>query len=100
MCIFNGPLGFITAIPLILGEAAAITTIIAKTFYLGPALEDLFDEVGMSFSVSVLNRTNAVRHGALDFTPSGPNRARIQWAGGNHCVGQESAWEAHYEASR
>ncbi|KAG8777921.1 hypothetical protein FRC12_000125 [Ceratobasidium sp. 428] len=44
MCIFNGPLGFITAIPLILGEAAALTTIIAKTFYLGPALEDLFDE--------------------------------------------------------
>jgi hypothetical protein len=45
MCIFNGPLGFITAIPLILGEAAALTTIIAKTFYLGPALEDLFDDV-------------------------------------------------------
>jgi hypothetical protein len=45
MCVFNGPLGFITAIPLILGEAAAITNIIARTFYLGPALEDLFDEV-------------------------------------------------------
>jgi len=44
MCIFNGPLGFITAIPLILGEAAALTNVIAKTFYLGPALEDLFDE--------------------------------------------------------
>ncbi|CAE6501183.1 unnamed protein product [Rhizoctonia solani] len=44
MCIFSGPLGFITAIPLILGEAAALTNIIARTFYLGPALEDLFDE--------------------------------------------------------
>ncbi|KAG8747735.1 hypothetical protein FRC10_011864 [Ceratobasidium sp. 414] len=44
MCIFNGPLGFITAIPLILGEAVVLTTLIAKTFYLGPALEDLFDE--------------------------------------------------------
>ncbi|KAG8715804.1 hypothetical protein FRC11_014799 [Ceratobasidium sp. 423] len=44
MCIFNGPLGFITAVPLILGEAAAITNIIARAFYLGPALEDLFDE--------------------------------------------------------
>lgn len=45
MCLFNGPLGFLTAIPLILGEAAATTNLIAKTFYLGPALEDLFDEV-------------------------------------------------------
>ncbi|KDN36727.1 hypothetical protein RSAG8_10656, partial [Rhizoctonia solani AG-8 WAC10335] len=44
MCIFNGPLGFITAVPLILGEAAAITNIVARTFFLGPALEDLFDE--------------------------------------------------------
>ncbi|CAE6406996.1 hypothetical protein ACGC1H_002280 [Rhizoctonia solani] len=44
MCIFNGPLGFITAVPLILGEAAALTSIIARTFLLGPALEDLFDE--------------------------------------------------------
>jgi hypothetical protein len=50
MCIFSGPLGFITAIPLILGEAAALTTIIAKAFYLGPALEDLFDQVWKIFA--------------------------------------------------
>jgi hypothetical protein len=56
MCILNGPIGFITAIPLIIGEAAALTSIIAKTFYLGPALVELFDQVWM---ISALRRRMA-----------------------------------------
>jgi len=66
MCIFNGPLGFITAIPLILGEAAALTTIIAKTFYLGPALEDLFDE-----TLLLQGQTELVSNGREVTTASG-----------------------------
>jgi len=66
MCIFSGPLGFITAIPLILGEAAALTTIIAKTFYLGPALEDLFDE-----TLLLQGQTKLVSNGREVTTASG-----------------------------
>lgn len=66
MCIFNGPLGFITAIPLILGEAAAITNIVAKTFYLGPALEDVFDE-----TLLLQGQTKLVSNGREVTTVSG-----------------------------
>ncbi|KAJ1302022.1 hypothetical protein OPQ81_000857 [Rhizoctonia solani] len=66
MCIFNGPLGFITAVPLILGEAAAITNIIARTFYLGPALEDLFDE-----TLLLQGQTTLVSNGRELTTQSG-----------------------------
>jgi hypothetical protein len=42
---FNGPLAFFTAIPVILGEGAAIGIFVAKIIWLGPALTNLFDEV-------------------------------------------------------
>jgi hypothetical protein len=45
MAFFNGPLAFFTAIPVILGEGAAIGFFIAKLVWLGPALTNLFDEV-------------------------------------------------------
>ncbi|CAG7851027.1 SubName: Full=Uncharacterized protein {ECO:0000313/EMBL:CCA74090.1} [Serendipita indica DSM 11827] len=41
----SGPLAFFTAIPVILGEGAAIGIFVAKAFWLGSALESLFDEV-------------------------------------------------------
>ncbi|KAF8734796.1 Etoposide-induced protein 2.4 (EI24), partial [Rhizoctonia solani] len=66
MAIFSGPFGFITAIPLILGEAAAITTVIAKTFYLGPALENLFDE-----TLLLQGQTKLVSNGREVTTQSG-----------------------------
>ena len=99
LSLFSGPLGFITAIPLILGEGAALTTIIAKTFYLGPALEDLFDEVSVSILLC-LTQAELVWRGSLDFAPTGPDQARIQRAGGHHCIGEQSAWKTYYEASQ
>jgi uncharacterized protein involved in cysteine biosynthesis len=42
---FNGPLAFLTVIPMIFGEASAIVTFIARLVWLGPALEDTFDQV-------------------------------------------------------
>ncbi|KAF8601541.1 hypothetical protein BDV93DRAFT_413190, partial [Ceratobasidium sp. AG-I] len=66
LSLFSGPLGFITAIPLILGEGAALTTIIAKTFYLGPALEDLFDE-----TLLLQGQTKLVSNGREVTTASG-----------------------------
>jgi hypothetical protein len=41
----SGPFAFIAAIPVILGEGAAIGAFVAKIFWLGTAMENLFDEV-------------------------------------------------------
>ncbi|KAG8827875.1 hypothetical protein FRC19_011576 [Serendipita sp. 401] len=41
----SGPFAFIAAIPVILGEGAAIGIVVAKIFWLGQATERLFDEV-------------------------------------------------------
>jgi hypothetical protein len=41
----SGPLAFFTAIPVILGEGAAIGIVVSKSLWLGGAMEHLFDEV-------------------------------------------------------
>ncbi|KIM23829.1 hypothetical protein M408DRAFT_332113 [Serendipita vermifera MAFF 305830] len=41
----SGPLAFFTAIPVILGEGAAIGSLVSKSLWLGGAMEQLFDEV-------------------------------------------------------
>ena len=51
MCLFSGPLGFIAAVPLILGEAGAIVMFVSRVFWLAPALDDLFDEVNLSYTL-------------------------------------------------
>ncbi|KAG8985010.1 hypothetical protein FRB90_004988, partial [Tulasnella sp. 427] len=45
LTLFNGPLAFATAVPLVLGESSAIILFLAKAFWLAPVLENLFDEV-------------------------------------------------------
>jgi len=45
LCIFNGPLGFATAVPLVLGESATLVLFIARAFWLAPALDKVFDGV-------------------------------------------------------
>jgi len=43
--LFAGPLGFIAAVPLVLGESYAIVTGISKVFYLGRIQDEIFDAV-------------------------------------------------------
>ncbi|KAG8942012.1 hypothetical protein FRC03_003732 [Tulasnella sp. 419] len=45
MCLFNGPLGFVTVVPLILSESGAIVLFMARALWLGPAMEETFDAV-------------------------------------------------------
>jgi len=45
LAIVNGPLAFVTVVPLILSESAAITLFVARAFWLAPALDNVFDEV-------------------------------------------------------
>jgi hypothetical protein len=52
--LFAGPLGFIAAVPLVLGESYAIVTVISKAFYLGR----IQDEICMI--IFVLSRTVAL----------------------------------------
>ncbi|KAG8913003.1 hypothetical protein FRC01_004780 [Tulasnella sp. 417] len=45
LVLFNGPLAFVTAVPLVLGESSTIVLFLAKAFWLAPVLDNLFDEV-------------------------------------------------------
>jgi hypothetical protein len=45
MAFTSGPLAFIAAIPVVLGEAAVTSQVLTKAFWLGDAYDKLFDEV-------------------------------------------------------
>jgi len=45
LALFNGPLAFATAVPLVLGESATLVLFIARAFWLAPALDHVFDGV-------------------------------------------------------
>ncbi|KAG8901736.1 hypothetical protein FRB99_005126 [Tulasnella sp. 403] len=45
LTLVNGPLGFVTAVPLVLGESGAIVLFLARVLWLAPVLDDIFDQV-------------------------------------------------------
>lgn len=51
LALFNGPLAFVTAVPLVLGESSTIILLLAKAFWLTPVLDNLFDEVSAKVTV-------------------------------------------------
>ncbi|KAG8950342.1 hypothetical protein FRC04_007784 [Tulasnella sp. 424] len=58
LALFNGPLAFVTAVPLVLGESSTIILLLAKAFWLTPVLDNLFDEVLLAQGM-----TSLVAHG-------------------------------------
>lgn len=46
LTLFNGPFAFIAAIPLVLGESGTLINFLARAFWLAPALDNVFDQVG------------------------------------------------------
>lgn len=49
LTLFNGPFAFIAAIPLVLGESGTLINFLARAFWLSPALDNVFDQVGVSY---------------------------------------------------